>query len=46
MFFEIRVERFASGLSACAFELLAFELSAFVELSTPELFAFELSSPV
>ena len=36
LFFEIRVERFASGVSACSLELLALELSAVVELSSPK----------
>ena len=35
-FFEMRVERFASDVSACSLELLALELSAVVELSSPK----------
>ena len=35
-FFEIRVERFASDVSDCSLELLALELSAVVELSSPK----------
>ena len=34
--FGIRVERFASEVSACSLELLALELSAVVELSSPK----------
>ena len=34
--FAIRVERFASGVSACSLELVALELSAVVELSSPK----------